>query len=84
MRGGGHGQEWDKNVRDGAGAGIVGMVCGVHWWYRCCVSIVKWVGVECSDQGSSTSFYVSRAMGDFDLWPYAHMTGSGEKGKYKK
>jgi hypothetical protein len=31
VRGGGHGHDWDKNVGDGAGAGIVGMVCGgVH------------------------------------------------------
>ena len=34
--------------------------------------------MECSDESSSASFYVSRAMGD--LWPHPHMTGSGKKG----
>ena len=30
VTGGGRGCDWDEKVRDGAGAEIVGMVCGVH------------------------------------------------------
>jgi hypothetical protein len=30
VRGGGQGHDWEKDVGDGAGAGVVGVVCGVH------------------------------------------------------
>lgn len=30
VRGGGHGCDWDKDVGGRAGAGAIGMVCGVH------------------------------------------------------
>lgn len=53
--GGGRGHEWDKMVAGGAGAGIVGLVCGgVHGSRGLCEMGL----VECSDEGSSLSFYV--------------------------
>jgi len=68
VRGDGQGHGWDKSV---AGAGrTVGMVCGGVHGSRVDVKWVLWV--ECSDEGSSSSFYVPgpwAICGRIPLWP---------------
>lgn len=78
VKGGGQGHEWDKSVRDGAGAGIVGMVCGgVHSRIG-----VKWVSGGMQRRGLIRELLCPGPMGD--LWPHPHMAGSGGKGNKKE
>jgi hypothetical protein len=84
VRGGGHGRDWDKDVASGAGAGAIGMVCGVHdvMVGQCEMGSLGLWWVECSDEGSSASFYVPGPWAICGRTPtYGRI---GEKGKIKR
>lgn len=77
MRGDGQGHGWDKNVGDGAGAGVVEMVCGgVHGRVD-----VKWVSGGMQRRGLIRELLCVPGHGG-DLWPHGRTYDRiGAKGK---